>query len=39
MIKEQMAYWKDLSPLELWISVMMMVGAWIKTLNWLLGGV
>jgi hypothetical protein len=38
MIKEQIAYWKNLSPLELWVSVITTVGAWIKTFNWLLLG-
>ena len=36
MVHKQIAYWKDLSPLELWVAVMTMVGVWAKILNWLL---
>jgi len=34
MVQRQIDYWKSLSPIELWVAVVWMIGA----LNWWLGG-
>jgi len=39
MIRVQIAYWKDLTPLEIMTSMLFMMGAMVKTIIWLFGGV
>jgi len=39
MIRKQMSYWEDLTPLEMMISMLFMMGSMVKTIIWLVGGV
>jgi hypothetical protein len=39
MIRKQVAYWKSLSTVELYMVLLFMSSSAIKTLVWLLGGV
>jgi len=39
IISKQVRYWKSLSKMELTIVILVLLGAWIKFLKFLLGGV
>lgn len=39
MIRQQVAYWKSLSTVELYMVLIWTAGLAAKTLNWWLGGV